>query len=167
MAFVTDQQTLEDLGIFGRGGEESIYGLFNRAMTRQGSAVLEDMLRHPLSDAAAIETRSAIFQSFAALRTSFPFRSEWFDVAEAYLSMTDERTRLSGENQTLGSRMAGLIAEDNAYKNIYKGITALMEILQQLRTFVTGAMPEAYGEEKAVILSLLAEGELQPLLQED
>jgi DNA mismatch repair ATPase MutS len=167
MAFVTDQQTLEDLTIFGRRGGESIYGLFNRTMTRQGSAVLEDMLRHPLSDGAAIGTRISIFQSFAALGTSFPFRSELFDVAEAYLSVTDERTRLSGDAQTLGSRMASMIAEDNDYKNIYKGVMALMEILQQLQTFVAGVTPDAYGEEKAVILSLLAEGELQPLLQED
>jgi DNA mismatch repair ATPase MutS len=177
MAFVTDAQTLEDLSIFGRRGGDSIYGLFNRTMTRQGAAVLEEMLRHPLSDGAAIRQRGAIFQSFrvretaargtAARETAFPFRSELFDVAEAYLAVTDERTRLSGDTQTLGSKMASLIAEDNEYKNIYKGVTAMMEILQQLRRFVAGVTPEAYGEEKAVILSLLAEGELQPLLTED
>jgi DNA mismatch repair ATPase MutS len=166
MAFVTDSQTLEDLSIFGRRGGDSIYGLFNRTMTRQGAAVVEEMLRHPLSDGAAIRQRSAIFQSFTA-QTPFPFRSELFDVAEAYLAVTDERTRLSGDTQTLGSKMASLIAEDNEYKNIYKGVTAMMEILQQLRRFVDGMTPEAYGEEKAVILSLLAEGELQPLLTED
>jgi DNA mismatch repair ATPase MutS len=167
MAFMTDQQTLEDLMIFGRRGGDSIYGLFNRTVTRQGSAVLEDMLRHPLSDGQAIVQRRDIFQSFTALGTAFPFRSELFDVAEAYLSLTDERTRLSGDGQTLGSKMASLIAEDNEYKNIYKGVTALMEILQQLQRFVAGVTPNAYGEEKAVILSLLAEGELQPLLHED
>jgi len=172
MTFLTDQQTLDDLGIFGRRGGDSVYAIFNRTMTRQGSAVLEDMLRHPLSDEAAIGMRSAIFQSFAALGTAaretvFPFRSEWFDIAEAYLAVTDERTRLSGDAQTLGSRMASLIAEDNDYKNIYKGVTAFIEIVQQLRSFVTGMTPDAYGEEKAVILSLLGEGELQPLLQED
>jgi DNA mismatch repair ATPase MutS len=172
MAFVTDQQTLEDLMIFGRRGGDSIFGLFNRTMTRQGSAVLEDMLRHPLSDGQAIGQRSAIFQSFqmretTAQATGFPFRSELFDVAEAYLSVTDERTRLSGDTQTLGSRMASLIAEDNEYKNIYKGVTAVMEILQQLRRFVAGVTPDAYREEKEVIESLLAEGELQPLLHED
>jgi DNA mismatch repair ATPase MutS len=166
MAFVTDNQTLEDLAIFGRRGGDSIYGLFSRTVTRQGSAVLEDMLRHPLSDGAVIKQRSDIFQSFTAMGIPFPFRGELFDVAEAYLLVTDERTRLSGDSQTLGSRMASLIAEDNEYKNIYKGVTALMEILQQLQRFVAGATPDAYREEKAVILSLLA-GELQPLLHED
>lgn len=164
---MNDAQTLEDLAIFGRRGGDAIYALFNRTMTRQGAAVLEEMLRHPLSDEVSIRQRSAIFQSFRAQETPFPFRSELFDVAEAYLSMTDERTRLSGDAQTLGGRMASLIAEDNEYKNIYKGVTALMEILQRLRTFVAGAMPDAYREEKEMIESLLAEGELQPLLTED
>jgi DNA mismatch repair protein MutS len=164
-------------GSSGGAARDSVYAIFNRTMTRQGSAVLEDMLRHPLSDEAAIGTRSAIFQSFADLgtalqgtvvrETAFPFRSELFDVAEAYLAVTDERTRLSGDAQTLGSRMASLIAEDNEYKNIYKGVTAIIEIMQQLRSFVAGVTPDAYGEEKAVILSLLAGGELQALLQED
>ncbi len=169
MTFLTDQQTLDDLEIFGRHGADSVFAIFNRTMTRQGSAVLEDMLRHPLSDEQAIRQRSAIFQSFRARETAFPFRSECFDIAEAYLSMTDERTRLSGDTQTLGSRMASLIAEDNDYKNVYKGVTALMEILQQLQRFVAVAWttPDAYREEKEMIESLLAEGDLQPLLEED
>ena len=167
MTFLTDQQTLDDLEIFGQRGVDSVYAIFNRTMTRQGSAVLEDMLRHPLSDEQAIRQRSAIFQSFRARETAFPFRSECFDIAEAYLSMTDERTRLSGDTQTLGSRMASLIAEDNDYKNVYKGVTALMEILQQLQRFVASTTPDAYREEKEMIESLLAEGDLQPLLKED
>ena len=167
MTFLTDQQTLDDLEIFGRRGADSVYAIFNRTMTRQGSAVVEDMLRHPLSDEQAIRQRSAIFQSFRARETAFPVRSECFDIAEAYLSMTDERTRLSGDTQTLGSRMASLIAEDNDYKNVYKGVTALMEILQQLQRFVASATPDAYQEEKEMIESLLAEGDLQPLLKED
>ena len=182
MVFVTDQQTLDDLGIFGRRGADSVYAIFNRTMTRQGSAVLEDMLRHPMSDAAAIAQRGAIFQSFRtkpvaagssqgktlpSQDTAFPFRSELFDVAEAYLHVTDERTRLSGEAQTLGSKMASLIAEENDYKNIYKGVTALMEILQGLRRFVAGVTPEAYREDREAIESMLAEAEFQPLLQED
>src|ERR1700744_4688178 len=167
MAFVTDQQTLEDLTIFGRRGGESIHGLFNTTNTRQGSAVREDMLRHPLSDGQAIVQRSTILQSFQARGADFPFRGELFDVAEAYLSVTDQRTRLSGDTQTLGSKMAGMIAEDNEYKNIYKGGPAMIEILQQLQRFVAGVTPDAYREEKEAIGSLLAEEELQPLMQED
>ena len=70
MTFLTDQQTLEDLSIFGRRGGDSMFAIFNRTMTRQGSAVLEDMLRHPLADGAAIAQRSAIFQSFQVRETA-------------------------------------------------------------------------------------------------
>lgn len=169
MTFVTDQQTLDDLTIVGHGGEASIYSLFNRTMTRQGAAVIEDMLRHPLSDAHAIRQRSAIFQSFQAQDraqdTPFPFRTEWFDTAEAYLANTDERTRLSGDAQTLGSRVTSLIADDNEYKNIYKGVTTLIEILQHLQQFLA-LTPDAYSEESSAIASLLAGQELRPLLSE-
>ena len=46
----------------------------------------------------------------------FPFRSELFDVAEAYLSVTDERTRLSGDAPDAGQQDGHRIAEDNEYK---------------------------------------------------
>ena len=50
MAFVTDQQTLDDLGIFGKGGRSSVYDLF-KAKTRGGAAVLREMFNYPLESA--------------------------------------------------------------------------------------------------------------------
>ena len=161
MAFTTDQQTLNDLTIFGRHGGDSVYGLFNRTVTRNGAALLEEMFRHPLSDAAAIQQRSAAFQYFLSRGVIFPFRSELFDIAEYYLSVTDERTRLSAERQTLGSRITGLVAEDNEYKHIYKGVTALVEIVQGLHAFVGAASAEAFSPgagEPGVPLSSVAPG---------
>jgi len=168
---MTDQQTLDDLVIFGLRGGDSVYGIFNRTMTRQGAALLQEMFRHPLSDVSAIRQRSALFQYFLSCGAVFPFRSELFDIAETYLSVTDERTRLSTEQKTLGNRMASLIADNNEYKTIYKGITALMEILQVLRGFVERmplpGLSDPYREEREAIRSLLAEGEMKALLSED
>ena len=119
------------------------------------------MFRRPLSDAAAIHQRSATFQYFLSRGVIFPFRSELFDIAEAYLSVTDERTRLSADRQTLGSRITGLVAEDNEYKNIYKGVAALVEIVQGLQAFVAEASVEASSPgagEPGVSLSSVAPG---------
>lgn len=157
MSFTTDQQTLNDLNIFGRSGQDSIAGLFQRTATRNGAALLEEMFRHPLSDAPSINHRSAVFQYFSSTGTPFPFRRELFDIAERYLSITDERTRLSGEQQDLGTRLTSLIAEDNEYKTLYNGITALIEIFQNLHSFlkeVETASP--YQSERAAIETLLA-----------
>ena len=167
MSFTTDQQTLNDLNIFGRSGEDSIAGVFQRTATRNGAALLEEMFRYPLSDAAAINRRSALFQYFASIGTPFPFQRDLFDIAERYLSITDERTRLSGEQQNLGQRLTGLIAEDNEYKTLYKGITALIEIFQNLHVFLKAVGPGSpYQSEKAAIETLLAAEGLPALLNE-
>jgi adenylylsulfate kinase-like enzyme len=128
--------------------------------------LLEEMFRHPLSDAPSINRRSAIFQYFSSIGTPFPFQREFFDIAERYLSVTDERTRLSGEQQNLGKRLTSLIAEDNEYKTLYRGITALIEIFQNLHSFlkeVGAASP--YQSEKAAIETLLAVEGLPALLK--
>ncbi len=94
MLFTTDQQTIEDLNIFGRHSGASIYSIFDRVFTRGASALLEEMFRNPLSDAAAINRRSGIIRYFSAT-ADFPFDTELFDIAEQYLANTDERTKLS------------------------------------------------------------------------
>src|SRR3954469_6338059 len=101
MPFITDQQTLDDLRLFGRRGDDSIYGIFHRTATRQGAVLLEEMFRYPLTDADAINERSRLFEYFSTLGSAFPFQADLFDIAEQYLSITDERTRLSGDQQTL------------------------------------------------------------------
>ena len=167
MPFITDQQTLDDLRLFGRRGDDSIYGIFHRTATRHGAALLEDMFRHPLADAEAINQRSRLFEFFSSIGSGFPFQADLFDIAQQYLSITDERTRLSGDRQRLGNRLAGLVGEDNEYKTIYKGITALIKILQDLHLFLStlqGASP--YEREKMVILTLLSGEDMQPLLKE-
>ena len=89
MLFTTDQQTIEDLNIFGKHSRASIYTLYNRTLTRGGAELLEDMFRFPLSNAAAINKRSGIIRYFSA-NPVFPFDTELFDIAEQYLAKTDE-----------------------------------------------------------------------------
>ncbi len=101
MSFTTDKQTLDDLNIFGKQGRDSIYNIFNRCSTRGGAAVLEELFRYPLSGHEAINKRSGIIQSFAALGTSFPFRSSDFDAAEPYLANTDERSKLTVQENSM------------------------------------------------------------------
>ena len=136
MRFTTDQQTLEDLNIFGRHGTDSIYALFNRTYTRGGAALLEDCFRYPLADEHLINLRSGIIRYFARTRTEFPFKTEGFDQAEQYLANEDERTKLVAGDRTLLGKVSGLIAEDTEYKTIHRGVSALVDILQTIRAFV-------------------------------
>ena len=181
MRFTTDQQTLEDLNIFGRHGTDSIYALFNRTCTRGGAALLEDCFRYPLADEHLINLRSGIIRYFANTRTEFPFKTEGFDQAEQYLANEDERTKLDAGDRTLRDKMSSLIAEDSDYKTIHRGVSALVDILQTIQAFVESfgasvrdnadARDSAgvgfYQVEREALVALLAEPALQPLLRED
>lgn len=158
MLFTTDKQTLDDLQIFGKQG--SIFNLFNRTASAQGALMLEEMFRYPLSDAEHIQARSAFIAGLAKQQIAFPFNAALIDTAEQYLAVTDERTRLSGEKQTLATRLNNLIATDPQYKLIHNGILAMMEIARQLGNLLQ-QIPDISG-----ILPLLQAAPFTALLQE-
>lgn len=161
MLFTTDKQTLEDLNIFGKHGGNSIYNIFNRCTTRGGAAALEEMFRYPLSDDNAINRRSGIIQYFAGTGAGFPFQSVQFDTAEPYLSNTDERTRLSADAPSITKKLGQMIAADADTEAIYKGITALVELLKGMRGFMASlggvTAGHAYEADKQAIAALLEE----------
>ena len=162
MGFITDSQTLEDLRILGKRGEDSVFGIFDHTHTRGGAQLLEEMFRYPLSDAEAIHQRSGLIRYFAGNGAVFPFESELFDITDVYLSGTDERTKLSREEPTLGSRFNHLIGADTEYMNIYKGVTAVIRIIQDLRDFM-----ETHRDfDSRAVSVLLNDVVLAPLWQE-
>lgn len=168
---MTDKQTLNDLNIFGKSGTNSgIYAIFNNTFTRGGAELLEEMFRYPLADVDTINARSTTIRAFAERGVVFPYEAAWFDAAEQYLQNTDERSRLSDQQDTLGRKLQQLIAGDNAYKAIEKGVEALIRILQATRQFAEDMRRQVadlpYSKALAVMELLLRSEELQPLLQE-
>lgn len=156
MSFTTDKQTLEDLHIFGKHGGESIYNIFNRCSTRGGAAVLEEMFRYPLSNHEAINRRCSIIQSFAALGTVFPFKSSDFDAAEPYLENTDERSKLTMQDNSVARKLTNMIAMDVNTQLIYKGAEALIELMKKAQDLMKELTSnEFYGEEKEELLEVL------------
>lgn len=129
MNFIVDKQTLNDLNIFGKGGRNCIYSLFNRTHTRGGALILEDMFRYPLTDADKINKRSTTIRYFLARRIEFTFQGEWFDTIEHYLSNTDKRTRLAAEENTLQRKIKGYIGSDTDYELLHKGVIAGIGII--------------------------------------
>jgi DNA mismatch repair ATPase MutS len=163
MLFTTDKQTLEDLNIFGRHGSDAIYSLFNRCFTRGGAAILEQLFRYPLSDAAAINERSGIIRFFTGAGLQFPFTAAGFEIAETYLANTDERTKLSAQVPTIGKRLGNIIAADTDTQQVYRGVQALAGIIQQAKYFITDAAfashtgYEVYEADRKAIAALLAQ----------
>lgn len=168
MLFTTDQQTISDLNIFGKAGSDAVYALFNRTLTRGGAALLEEMFRYPLSDAGTINGRSRIIQYFSG-DFVFPFDGGLLDVAENYLDNQDERTKISAEGDRLSARLSNLVLEDNNYKFVEKGVTALATILQNFRDFISQQAHDTqspYHAETTVIVGILADEVFTDILQQ-
>jgi DNA mismatch repair protein MutS len=157
MILHTDEQTIDDLRIFGKRDVAGIYDIYNHTHTRGGEKILEEMFRHPLSDKDQINRRSSIIGHFARLNTVFPFEAPLFDMAEKYLSHGDGHTQHPGSQFVLSE------------KDINNGVTAVISLLQQTRQLIQGSAITAiaaYAPERAAIESLLAVSALEPALNE-
>jgi DNA mismatch repair protein MutS len=141
MLFSTDQQTLDDLNIFGRHGSQSVYGIFNHTHTRGGAALLEEMFRYPLSDAHNINQRSNTIRLLAGTTLRFPFSASLFDAIDTYLANRDERTLLDATQVSLGAKLGRLLAKDGDTQMIISGIQALATLWAQLYSFLQQDWP--------------------------
>ena len=160
MLFTTDQQTLDDLNIFGKHGSDSIFALFNKTVTQGGALLLEEMFRYPLSDQNRINKRSGIVQCFASTGILFPFDAACFDTIGQYMSNTDERSKLSNQEHSAAKKLSNLIAVDAGTVVIHKGIIALVELLTKLQEFVSSlqlADGHPYQTDRDAILLILAD----------
>lgn len=163
MYFHTDKQTMDDLNIFSKPGRDSIYTVFNQTQTRGGAEILEQMFQYPLADADAINTRSRSIQYFSETAAKFPFDSAWFDSAELYLRMEDERTRLPRE-ETMGEKARRLLAKDHDYNIISNGVAATIDILQALHGFLERAISGIPVLQE--LSTLLKDHDLAPVIRE-
>lgn len=171
MLFTTDKQTLEDLNVFGKHGSDSLYTIFHRCSTRGGAAILEEMFRYPLSDAHAINRRSSVIRFFSGAAINFPFLSAGFDAAEAYMANTDERTKLTAHEQSLGKKLGNLIAADAEIKQLHQGLQALIALVKAAKDFMLHLSNgfteevEAYRDEYNELNSLLASSVFTSVLE--
>lgn len=129
MIFRVDKQTIDDLAIFGKVRDNSIYGIFNRVQTHGGSKILEEMFLHPLAKKEEINERESIIGAFQQNKIDFPYKSDLFDSAEFYLSNKDTRTRIVAHEDTLERKFKSIIGTDINYKQIQIGVAAIVEII--------------------------------------
>jgi DNA mismatch repair ATPase MutS len=156
MVLQTDEQTMADLGIFGKGNTGGIYELYNRTHTRGGEALLKELFRHPLSDKAAINRRSSIIEYFAHLNTPFPLDAALCDVVEKYLGNPDNRLKQAADQRALGE------------KDIQNGVMSIISLLQLTGAFVESQAVKgilAYADEREVIVRLIGDVAFEPAMK--
>lgn len=156
MFLQTDDQTIDDLRLFSKRDAAGIFDLYNNTHTRGGELLLQEMFRMPLADKQAINKRSSIIEHFCKLNTLFPFAGATFDMAEKYLTNSNEQSN-NGMQQTLSE------------KDIQNGVTAVIALMQQVKQFIDGNTIKsiaAYEEERGLMESLLADPVFAPVLNE-
>lgn len=130
---------------------------------------MEEIFRYPLSTAGNINRRATIIRHLANTGTRFPFEGADFDAAEQYLANTDERSRLSVEDDTLAQRLGQLITVDAEMNVIQKGIPAILHILGQLRDFISSSecANEAFNQYLQTLTVPLLDPNIKALLVEN
>ncbi|NML22424.1 DNA mismatch repair protein [Pseudoflavitalea sp. G-6-1-2] len=157
MYLLTDEQTIEDLRIFGKRDSQGLFDLYNHSHTRGAEIVLKEMFTKPLSDQQEINRRSNIIRSFAGLNMRFPFESALFDMAEKYLAAADEQKKQGSQHAVLSER------------EISNGVTALIGLVQQVKSFIGSkeiVAMDSWAMEREAIASLLQDPAFEPVLRE-
>ena len=134
--FIADKQTLEDLNLLGRYKTNSISRIFDQTVTSGGSRLMERLFQEPLTDAAAINTRSAIFKYFTAQNIAFPFSSEEFELLENYLRSGTAGGMLSSAAGIISKWTLSLVAQDRDYDLLVKEVIKAIELLQRFDKFI-------------------------------
>lgn len=153
----TDDQTIEDLGIFGKRNGGGIYDIYNCSNTHGGEMLLQEIFRHPLSDKEAINRRSSIIENFGRLAIPFPYNASLFDAVEKYLSVVEDSTKNKSNTATLGE------------KEIQHGVGAVIEIIRLTKDFIEREEVkhiQAYTVERELIASLINNTAFEPVLRE-
>lgn len=153
----TDEQTLDDLGIFGRQQAEGIFGIYNHTHSRGGERLLREWFKTPLADRDEINNRLDTIRQFALRKTGFPLSGSVLDRIEKYLG--------HAQNDGYDDLWRNTLNE----KETVDGVGATIELLQVMKKFaddVDAAGLDAYSAERNKMVDLLSEPALAPALKE-
>jgi len=138
MNFITDQQTLNDLNLLGRHRRGSIISLFSQVRTRGGDRLLEDMFRHPLTDAEAINRRSGLIRYFSALDLVFPLTGLQMEAMENYLGSPGHGHLPAAVWHGLRRKVMASLVRDETDALLREGLIAAVHGLRVAGEFLRG-----------------------------
>jgi DNA mismatch repair ATPase MutS len=161
--FLTDKQTLDDLNLTGKYKPKSIFSLFNETVTDGGERLLEEYFRTPLTDATAINARSAIFHWFSEQLFHFPIDPVLFTGMAHYLR-TARAPKPTILFRSLLRRSRFLLGVKEEYLLHQEGLRQTLNSLALLRVFlqegwVAGA-PAVVQEKRDRMMAVLQDSRL-------
>ncbi|TKC65664.1 hypothetical protein FBD94_03750 [Pedobacter hiemivivus] len=135
MSFSVDKQTLDDLNILGKYQSNSIFSLFNHVKTRGGERMLEDMFKHPLSDAHQINHRSTIFQYFEKINIEFSLDPILIEGTEHFLSDSSGSKR-AAFTQGIRRQALHMIGLNTEFDLFNSGLELTIQFINKLNEFL-------------------------------
>ncbi len=148
--FHTDNQTLEDLNVFGKFKKGSLFQLYNRTKTTRGEKLLERWLRTPFTEIAPIQDRQRLIKELTAYPADFPINLENLKKADLYLRQPIATNYMSSLGNLFLKKIKQLIGIDREWDIFSSSLKATLSILKDLDTFITKLyQPEnkdAYGQ---------------------
>lgn len=132
MNFKADKQTLEDLNLLGKFRQDSVFSIFNQTKTRGGERLLENMFNHPLTNAAHINTRSALIRYFQQRQLAFPFDIQQLITADNYLTSQQGGGMISNTAGILQKKLLKQLVKDVKYDAVAAGLMAAIEVLNRV-----------------------------------
>lgn len=169
MHFNIDKQTLEELNLLGKFRQGSVYGLFSQVKTRGGERLLDEMFRHPLEEAAAINARSAVFQYFQQVRMSFPFDIQQVSLMREYMDGSSGKSALLTLASAMIKRLLSGLTRDERYRKDVLGLHATIVTLHRCYSFAAmpGWMDGPYAARIASIQKILSDPLMERLRDTD
>jgi DNA mismatch repair ATPase MutS len=165
MSFNIDTQTLEELNLLGKYRAGSVYSLFNKVRTRGGEQLLDQMFRTPLTDAAAINTRSSIFRFFQGAKLAFPFDPQEIGLMREYLDITAGNNVVTTMAGTVIKKWLSGLTHDERYKKSVQGLHATIVTLWKCYAFleIVASHRDAYADRIQEMRELLSDKRLERL----
>ncbi len=157
MYLQTDEQTIEDLRIFGKRDSQGLFDLYNYSHTRGAEAVLKEMFTRPLSDQQEINRRSDIIKNFSGMNMRFPFEGALFDMAEKYLIAADEQKKQGTQHSVLSEK------RDQQWRNSADQPGATDQSIHKIEGCYSHGI---LYKGKEAIASLLLDPAFEPVLRE-
>lgn len=169
MDFITDKQTLDELNLLGKYSPGSVYGLFNHVKTRGGELLLEQWLRHLLTNAEKINERTAIFEYFQRAAQTFPFENALVAKASVWLENDGSRTFTGAMLSAIQKKTLSVLIRDERYDQQQAGIMATGQVLDGLINFVNNltktiaVIPFSYQVKIRRIKEILSDSRVEKL----
>ncbi len=131
MSFKIDRQSVGELNLMGKFRQGSVYYLFNKVKTRIGEKLMDEMFSHPLTDAASINRRAAIFQFFGHEGIAFPFEADQVALMREYTDNSSGKSQLATTADNYLLKLLAGLTKDGRYKNILLQLQATIVTLQK------------------------------------